>query len=151
VPAGDRNHLVARDQLLGRGPAFFRNALVVLVDELDLAPEHSPLLVDHVFDNFDAVLHLRALHHGPGRRLGNADANLDRVGGIRGKRGRRDQRSGEEIEVVMIFHGVLRLLRRTAGNQTHFEYAASEDGPASKKQSRSFRAVGEGKRPRPGG
>ncbi|MCY1534247.1 hypothetical protein D9M68_696100 [compost metagenome] len=79
VAAGDGDDLVARDQLLGRGAALFRDALVVFVDDLQRAAQHAAFVVDHLGDDFHAILHLGALHHGAGRGLGNAHADDDGV------------------------------------------------------------------------
>src|SRR5690606_9804937 len=80
VTAGDRHDLVAGDQFLGGGAAFFRDALVVFVDDLERPAQHAALVVDDLGDDLDTVLDLGALHDRPGRRLGNADADHDGVG-----------------------------------------------------------------------
>src|SRR5205814_5244602 len=62
-----------------RGAALLRDALVVLVEDPDLPPEDAALGVDDVLEDLHAVLDLRALHHRPGRRLRQADADEDGV------------------------------------------------------------------------
>ena len=42
---------------------FLRDALVVLVEELDLPPQDAALGVDDVLEDLHPVLDLRALHH----------------------------------------------------------------------------------------
>ena len=95
----DGDHLVARDELLDRGAALLRDALIVLVDQGDLLTVHPALLVDHVLHDLEAVLHLDALDDRARRRLGEGDADLDRVRGIRRDGGGHCGRGNEDREL----------------------------------------------------
>src|SRR3546814_12391594 len=79
VAAGNRHHLVAGDQLFDGGPAFFRDALVVFIDDLQGTAQYAALVVVDLGDDFDAVLDLGALNDRAGRRLGDPDAHAHGV------------------------------------------------------------------------
>ena len=64
VAARQGDDLVAADELLDRGAPLLRDALVVLVEDLDLPPQDAALGVDDVLEDLHPVLDLRALHHG---------------------------------------------------------------------------------------
>ncbi|MNV43279.1 hypothetical protein D3C71_1349890 [compost metagenome] len=87
MPPCHGHDLVARNQLLGGGPAFFGDALIVLVHDLQRPAQHAALVVDHLRDNLHAILDLGALHHRSGRRLSDAHADQDGIGRQRGSAG----------------------------------------------------------------
>jgi hypothetical protein len=92
VAARQGDDLVAADELLDRGAALFRYALVVFVEELDRPPEDTAFGVDDVLEDLHPVLDLRALHHRARRRLREAHADEDGV--LLCQRGQRERRRG---------------------------------------------------------
>src|SRR5207245_2648492 len=64
---------------LDGGTALLRDALRVLVQDLDLAPEHAAALVENLLGQREAVADLLALGHRAGRRHRDGSADLDRI------------------------------------------------------------------------
>ncbi len=94
VLADDGDDLVAGDQLFDRGARLLGDSLGVLKNEFDRPAQHAARVVDDLGCDLDPVLDLGALRDRTGRRLGDGDADFDRVGGDGGL-GKREQAGGQ--------------------------------------------------------